>query len=104
MFEIQWPYVTKLKSVVYSLKKEVQQTEKYATLLDKLKDHAIVTLENKKLNFRKNITIPKIYYGDQYEDKRYIPVTIIDKIIYIIDKLYFEQKCCMKRYSGCWKK
>nr|CAI5818530.1 unnamed protein product [Callosobruchus analis] len=86
MFEIQCPNLPKLKLNVSSLQRELKRIDKHAALINKLKDSAIAILEEKKLNFRKYITIPKIYEEAENEERRLVPVTIIEKIIFIIDK------------------
>ncbi|VEN50640.1 unnamed protein product [Callosobruchus maculatus] len=86
MFEIQCPNFPKLKLSVYSLERELKRIDKHVDLINKLKDRTIVILEEKKLNFRKYITIPKIYEEVKNEERRLVPVTVIERIISIIDK------------------
>ncbi|VEN50641.1 unnamed protein product [Callosobruchus maculatus] len=87
MFEIQCPNFPKLKLSVYSLERELKRIDKHVDLINKLKDRTIVILEEKKLNFRKYITIPKIYEEVKNEERRLVPVTVIERIISIIDKI-----------------
>nr|CAH7768247.1 unnamed protein product [Callosobruchus chinensis] len=86
MFEIRCPDVPKPKLKVSSLERELKRIDKHAALINKLKDRAIAILEEKKLNFRKYITVPKIYVDVKNEESRMVPVTVIERIISIIDK------------------